>query len=290
MEQQNIQQGQSILKKYARQPKIYLKLPSGGKFYSSNPLEKSGSGELPIYSMTAKDELLIKTPDALLNGEATTSMIKNCCPLIDNPWEIPQIDVDAIIVAIRIATYGEKMTAAFKVPNVDEELETEVDLRTVIDQMQGHTYESNLTIGDLTFQIVPLTYKQQTELYQQTLETQRIAQVLGDTTLNEDQKIKVFQDGFKKLSATRLAGVAQQIVAISTPEGDVVDRKEISEFINDLDVETFEAITKHAEKQRTPFETQPQKVSIPKTYQDKGAPPEVEVPIMFDQSNFFVSR
>lgn len=290
MEQQNIQKGQSILKKYARQPKIYLTLPSGGRFYSSNPLEKSGSGELPIYSMTARDELLIKTPDALLNGEATTSMVKNCCPLIENPWEIPSIDIDAILIAIRIATYGEKMTAGFKVPNVDEELETELDLRKVLDQLQGHTYDSNLTIGELTFQIVPLNYKQQTELYQQTLETQRIAQVLGNPDMSEDEKIKVFQDGFKKLSATRLNGISQQIVSVKTPEGDVQNPKEISEFINDLDVETFEAITKHSETQRAPFEVKAQKVSIPKVYIEKGAPESTEVPIIFDSSNFFVSR
>ena len=62
------------LSKYFRQPKIYLRLPSKGKFYSPGSLVMTESGELPVYAMTAKDELLIKTPDALLNGEATVEV------------------------------------------------------------------------------------------------------------------------------------------------------------------------------------------------------------------------
>lgn len=290
MDQQNITKGNSILEKYARHPKIYLTLPSGGRFYSKNPLERSGSGELPIYSMTAKDELLLKTPDALLNGEATTAMIKNCCPLIENPWEIPQIDVDALIIAIRIATYGDKMKASFKVPGTEDELETELNLTTMLDQLQGHTFETQLVIGDLTFELVPLTYKQQTDLYQQTLETQRIAQALGNPDLSEEDKIKVFQEGFKKLSHARLNGISRQVVAINTPEGVENNPAVIQKFIDDLDVETFEKITKHIETQRKPFEIQAQRVSIPKEYVDKGAPKETEIPILFDTSNFFVSR
>jgi hypothetical protein len=279
-----------VLAKYARQPKIYLTLPSGGRFYAENPMEKSGSGELPIYSMTAKDELGLKTPDALLNGEATVQMIKNCCPLIDDPWSIPQIDIDAIIVAIRIATYGEKMTAGFNIPVVNEEMESEIDLRTVLDQLQGHTYENDIHIGDLTFHIVPLTYKHQTELYQQTLETQRMAQVLGDDKLSEEEKLRVFKEGFKKLASTRLHGVAKQVVAIKTPEGEETNPQKIASFLDALGAEEFDVIAKHIDAQRAKFEVKPQSVKVPDIHVKNGAPSETQIPIMFDQANFFVSR
>ena len=108
------EQKDNPLKKYFRQPKIYLKLPSGGEFYNSNELDMPENSEVPVYPMTAKDELLFKTPDALINGQATVDVIKSCIPNIRNPWSMPSIDMDAVLIAIRLATYGEKMTISVK--------------------------------------------------------------------------------------------------------------------------------------------------------------------------------
>ena len=63
------------LTKYFRQPKIYLRLPSKGRYYPAGSLDMPDSGELPVYAMTAKDELMFKTPDALLNGESVVEVI-----------------------------------------------------------------------------------------------------------------------------------------------------------------------------------------------------------------------
>jgi len=65
---------------YFRQAKIYLTLPSGGKYYKEGSLELTESGELPVMPMTAKDELALKTPDALLSGQATVDLIQSCIP------------------------------------------------------------------------------------------------------------------------------------------------------------------------------------------------------------------
>ena len=58
------------LQKYFRQPKIYINLPSQGMFNTVGSIENA-TGQLPIMSMTGMDELLLKTPDALMNGDAT---------------------------------------------------------------------------------------------------------------------------------------------------------------------------------------------------------------------------
>ena len=58
-----------------RKPALYIPLPSGGEFYQTKP-KLSIDGELAVYAMTARDELITKTPDALFNGEATISLIK----------------------------------------------------------------------------------------------------------------------------------------------------------------------------------------------------------------------
>jgi hypothetical protein len=70
--------------------------------------------------MTARDELLIKTPDALLNGQGVAEVLQNCVPNILNAWECPQVDLDTLLIAIRLATYGEMMTISVKHPSLKD--------------------------------------------------------------------------------------------------------------------------------------------------------------------------
>ena len=63
------------LANWFRQPKIYVKLPSQGRFYPDGTLDVSTTEEYPVYSMTAKDELMFKTPDALITGQASVEVI-----------------------------------------------------------------------------------------------------------------------------------------------------------------------------------------------------------------------
>ena len=283
---------QSILSKYKRQPKIYITLPSGGKFYADNPMEKSGSGEIPVYSMTAKDELLIKTPDALMNGEATVEVIKSCCPLISDPWQMPIIDIDAILIAIRIATYGEQMEINVPITGI-EPVETEtftMDLRALLDGMQGKTWTTEFTLGELTFDIAPLTYKQSTDLYQGTYESQRLASIMQREDIPDQEKMEAFREGFKKLSAQNLELVLKHIKAIKTADGAEANPKAIKEFFDNTDKETFTQVSDFLEKNRNDWQIKPQIYKVPAEYVEKGAPEEIQVPLVFDQSNFFASK
>jgi hypothetical protein len=166
-----IQDNNNPLRKYFRQPKVYLRLPSRGKYYAAGSLDMPESGEIPVYAMTAKDELILKTPDALLNGEATVEVIKSCIPNIRDPWKMPSIDSDAILIAIRLATYGEKLELSTKVPNTGEEREFQVDLRQLLDQLAEFTFDPFITIDDdMTVEIRPTSYKEFTENAMKTFE------------------------------------------------------------------------------------------------------------------------
>ena len=137
------------LKSYFRQPKIYLSLPSPEKFYPSGCFEPTETGELPVYAMTAKDELNFKTPDALLNGQATVDVIQSCIPNIKNAWLLPSTDLDAILIAIRIATYGEMMDINTVVPVVNEERTYQLNLRGILDELKAEKFEEFVTVDDL---------------------------------------------------------------------------------------------------------------------------------------------
>ena len=286
-------ENQSVLNKYKRQPKIYLTLPSNGNFYPSNPMEKTGSGELPIYSMTAKDEIMIKTPDALMSGDATVDVIKSCCPMIDDPWSMPSIDLDAVLIAIRIATYGEKMELQVPIRYFEDDdmkvgSETiEIDLRTILDSMQGKTWNGNMQLGELTFKLRPLTYKETTQFFMTTFENQRLSQIMQDDKVDEDQKMKAFKEGFKKLSQMTLDMVCTNITSIETPEGIETNPQAIKQFFETTDKQTFMSVQKHLEQLKNTWSTPTTKFQVPEDYVEKGADKTIDVPMVFDNASFF---
>ena len=276
------------LKKYFRQPKIYLKLPSKGKFYPLGSITLPENGEVPVYAMTAKDDLMIKTPDALINGQATVDVIKSCIPDIKDPWKMPSIDSDAVLIAIRIATFGEKMDIETKVPNTGEDRAFQIDLRNILDQLISFDFDPYVSINDeLTIELKPLTYKEFTENSLKTFEEQRIFRLVTDETIPDDQKLQAFSNSFKKLTDITIELVLNSIVAIDTPEGKVIDKKLIREFFNNSDSTIFDKITKHLQTMKDGYSIKPLKVKSTEEDIEKGAPEEYEIPITFDQSNFF---
>ena len=146
------------LAKNFRQPVIHIKLPSGGQFWPAESINMPVTGELPIYSMTAKDELTLKTPDALLNGSGIVATIQSCCPCITNAWDCPSIDVDTLVISMRIASYGKMMNVEADCPKCKEENEFEIDLQAVVNGIKIPNYSDPIQIGDLKVFLKPQRY------------------------------------------------------------------------------------------------------------------------------------
>ena len=281
-------QANNPLKHYFRQPKIYLRLPSSGNFYPEGALEKTETGELPVYAMTAKDELIFKTPDALLNGQATVEVIKSCVPNIKDPWNIPSVDLDAILVAIRMATYGDKLDIDVTIPGIDEERTYELDLRMVLDSLLENAFDSEIVVDDsMTVFIRPLTYKEFTQTALKTLEEQRIFNIVNDDTISEEKKLELFSLSFRKLTDININIVTKSIYKIVIPNVEVTDPVHIAEFINNADKQFYGKILEHFDIQKNKFTIKPFVLNISEEDQAAGAPATIEIPITLDQSNFF---
>jgi len=278
---------QNPLKKYFRQPKVFTTLPSKGEFYPPGVLDMPETGELPVYAMTAKDELIIKTPDALLNGQATVDVIKSCIPAIKDPWKMPSVDLDACLVAIRIATYGETLSLTTKVPVTGEERDFSVDLRQVLNQLVTPTFEHKLKINDIQVELRPLTYKEFTESNLKTFEEQRIFSLVNDEELEDSEKLSRFATSFKKLTSITINMLSKSIAKLQVGDDEVTNQIHIEEFIDNVDKEFFKGVTDHLEEQRKKFAIEPIKVKSNDEDIKAGVPKEWEVPVTFDQSNFF---
>lgn len=277
------------LASFMRQPKIYIKLPSNGQYWPADSLKMSDTGELAVYSMTAKDELSLKIPDALMNGQAVVDVIQHCVPSIINAWNTPMIDMDAILIAIRMATYGPDMVTPLKFGE-DIEMSYKLDLRTVLDSlMQQITWESVVSINEeLTVFVRPLTYKQSTAAALKTFETQKIMQLVNDQALSEDEKLEQFKESFKKLTDVTVGIVADSIYKVESSQGSTDQPEFIGEFINNIDTEMFNKINDHLVNLQKSNTVKPMVVNVTEEMKLIGITGDtVEVPLIFDASTFF---
>lgn len=273
---------------FMRQPKIFIRLPSGGKFWSNGSLVATETNEYPVYSMTAHDELTLKIPDALMNGQAVVDVIQNCVPNIKNAWEVPSIDMDVILIAIRIATYGEKLTTPITVG--DDELEYTVDLRSVMDSlMQNISWEEHVVANqDLTIYVKPINYKQMTQMSVQTFETQKIMQIVNNESLSEEEKVAAFKDSFAKLTNVTIGMVAASIYKIDTPQGSTDSAVFIKEFMDNVDKEIFNSVQTHLEMLKEQNSVKPIIIPVTDDLREKGFTGEtIEIPLTFDAASFF---
>jgi len=277
------------LTKYFRQAKLHIALPSEYKFYPPNAIDVTESGELEVFSMTAKDELTFKTPDALLNGQATVDVIQSCIPAIKNAWVMPSIDVDAALVAIRMATYGEMLTMTTKVPVTGEEREYELNLREVLDDFSNLVYENIVHVGDLTIHLRPLTYQEFTKNALKTFEEQRIFNLVNDDSVSDEDKLQAFTNSFTKLTQLTVDMIVQGIDKIIVGEEEVTNRTHIQDFMKNADKEFFNEVMAHLNEQKEKYTIKPMEVRSTPEDIENGAPETFKIPITFDQSNFFAS-
>jgi len=278
------------LAKHLRQPKIYLRLPSGGAYWPAGSLEQTDNGEYPVYAMTAKDEITFKTPDALLNGQATVDVIQNCIPNIKDAWQTPSIDLDAILIAIRMASFGQSLDMTTKVPNTDLERDFTMNLQQMYDNILNIEYQDKFQIDGFTIQIKPLSYRSMTAQMVKAFEQQRIFSIVNDNTINDVEKMDKFQESFSKLTDLNISVVIESIVAIQ-PDGEdsVTNPVHLEEFIKNVEAKVYNQITDHITKQREKFQQPPITVEATKEEIDAGAPKTFDIPVTFDQSNFFGS-
>lgn len=278
------------LASFMRQPKIYIRLPSGGEYWPAGSLTSTETGDFPVYSMTAKDELMLKIPDAVISGQAVVDVIQHCVPNIKNAWNIPSIDLDVILIAIRLATYGEKMNTPITFGE-DIEMEYTVDLRTVMDSLMSQiSWDPVVPItDDLTVFVKPMNYKQLSESAVQTFETQKILQIANNSTMSEDDKIKAFKESFSKLTEVTIGIVEKSIFRIDSSEGSTDNPRHIKEFIENADKDIFNVIQSHLENLKIINSIKPIQVTVTEEMKAQGITGDtVEVPLVFDPATFFV--
>tara|TARA_Y100000592_G_C5383282_1_gene274526 strand:+ start:54 stop:908 length:855 start_codon:yes stop_codon:yes gene_type:complete len=277
------------LNKYFRQPAIYVSLPSGTN-YPPHVVTPSQTSELGVMPMTAKDEIRFKTPDALMNGQGVVDVIQSCVPDIKDAWQIKSYDLDTILVAIRIATYGETMEINFNVPGANESVSHTVNLPAILDDLRNTKVDSDIILQDgLKITVRPLTYKDMTTTSLQTFQQQKMYTAIQDSQLSDEEKAKRFNEAFKALTDLNSTILLKNIELITMQDGtEITDPLHIKEFLENANATLIKEIESKLNALRGQGAVKPLKLKATEEQIKKGAPASYEVPVTFDTSNFFV--
>lgn len=268
------------LRQYFRRPALSIGLPSKGKFYPDNALDMPVTGELPVYPMTAIDEITSKTPDALFNGSAIVDIIKSCIPAIKDPWQMPSSDLDTVLVGIRAATSGNTMDIESECPSCEETSKYGINIVALLSGLSASGYDKPLQIGELFINFRPLSYLEVNQSNMAQFEIQReIANVQAID--NDDDRLKESNNTMKKLTAMNIQMVAESIASISVPGSDVTDREYIREYLEGCDKNAFENIRSHAIKLRESSNVKPIKIKC------VNCSHEYEQPLALNATDFF---
>ena len=278
----------SRLAQFYRQPEIYITLPSA-QFYPEGILEVGATGEIPVYPMTAKDDIAIKTPDALISGEAVVQVISSCIPSITDPWQMPATDVDFALIAIRIASFGEEMELEYTCTNeaCAEEFRVGVNLNQYIEHLGNIniSYETTLiNYGDIKIHIKPLTYFDLSIIQRRSFEEQRAMEAASQMEeLSEEERQQAYQKILNNLTELNISSITSGVQGIELPDGELVTNKEeIIDFVNNTSVKLYRKITDAITTIRETTDLEPVESECPEC---KNV---MQVPLLFDYANFFV--
>jgi len=275
---------QNPLSGYFRGTSTYIKLPSCGFYNDEGDIETSENGEIEIYPMTTSDELLFKSPDALLNGEAIAKVIQSCAPGIKNVKNLPMNDIEVLLLAVRQATYGSQIDFTSQCPKCENVKEFGIDITWLLDSIT--TLEPNAQVkleNGLIIKIKPYTYSSSVKAALLAFNEGKFLQMLIEEDLSDEEKAEKATVSYKKAVDLTIELLSKSIVSMHDKDGKMItdNQDHINEWLN----KSSRNDTKEIEKEI-------------KILNETGVPKEIEVDcekcdnvwktaINFDPSHFF---
>ena len=244
------------LRQYFRRPAVFFSLPSKGKGYSPDIVEMTETGELPVYPMTAIDEITVRTPDALYNGSAVADLIKSCVPNIKDPWKLNSTDLDAVLIAIRAAGGQENLEIGTVCPKCSNEATYNINLVAILSQLKQADYDSVLSVNDLKIKFRPLSYKEMNQAALDQFAIQKRYSVL-QTMEDADEKAKMTQEAIRAITEATMKIIANTIEYIDTPTSRVEEIEYIDDFLHNCDGSIYIAIRDHNAELKNSTELKP---------------------------------
>ena len=225
------------LSQYFRTAKVYTSLPTDCQFYDPTMIETSVNGEVAVYPLTTIDQIMLKTPDAILNGEAMIKVFHSCVPGVKDVKNLVEPDINALLLAIRIASNGPTMEIDTKCPKCEAEHTFDVNLTAILETAEKLTELPAIEMDGLVIHVRPYNFEQRNLQLLNEVDESRSIRILNDNIeMDENKKLEELAVHINKMANRTFDIVAKSITSITiTKTGEsVTNQSYISEFLKGI--------------------------------------------------------
>ncbi len=239
----------------ARIPGQTFALPSRGVFYMNGEVDDSvKKGEVLVYPMVTMDEIILKTPDKLLNGTGLDEVFRRCIPQIKKPLELLARDVDFLTICLRKVSYGDEYSFDFThtCENAKEHGYV-IDLNPIISstkKIDTRKVQKDYTLtlpNSQVVKLIPPRYNQMLRFYQsfskEGATNEELAIQVMDTTVSLVQSVdgiddrQMIQEWVQQIPAGFANTIGDRIGEISTWGPDLITKVKCRDCGEDTEVE-----------------------------------------------------
>jgi hypothetical protein len=240
---------QAQLSNYYRKVKSYITLPSKTSYYDPSILDFTASGEVGIRAMTGDDEISLKNPDSLLNGECLRGVLLSCVDGLKKPECLLTNDVDVIFAAIRHVTFKDGMTLECKCPSCSKKENYVIDYPQLLENIDflDEKYEVVLSNG-LTIRVKPHTLSDQIDALRVAFKQEKLRKMNNNDKTTEEERIKLISDTIKAMTALNYNMLSNSIMELYDVENNVLikntkeTRKDVETLLHNVEKSDFDMI------------------------------------------------
>jgi hypothetical protein len=229
------------LQDFYRHKEIYIKLPTEGKWYTSQT-NLNDQNEIGIKPMSFKDEMLLNIPDSVYNGESLFEILKSILPDMENPYEILMPDVDVVLLASRINSNEGEMSVDATCTHCKTQEQYNIKIINILNQIKTiNPIEIELDNG-LIISFKPNSLRSVTTNQIKITEMSSILSTFNKDDDKEKQH-KLFSESLEKTAAANLVLIADTIECVLLPSGDkITDLQAILDWISNSDSNTVKKL------------------------------------------------
>jgi len=210
-------------------------------------VDYSVNKEVAVYAMTALDQILLKTPDALLNGETLIQIVKHCVPDVSDTKLLVEPDINTLMLAIRVATSGSKCEHTTACPNCKTENTFELDLSNFLEGQSELEISPSIILDDeLEVFVRPFNFEQRNMSLLNELEENKAQTLLqNNNELSTEQQAQQVSKLINDMTVRLFDLLTKSVIMIKIIKTgqEVSDPDHIHEFIQNISKSQADAIS-----------------------------------------------
>lgn len=235
-------------------PQVEIALPTRGQFYPDGQVIAVGADpdNLVIKPISVLEESTFNDPLLLLTGHAIDKMIKRVCPAVIDPGALCELDVQAILIASRIASHGPMMKVQHTCESCGYKNDLEIDLNSHILNFDSYTPEQamkfNVVLGisGQSVSLRPMLYKDTVDMTMSLVRSSTKAETFSeeDADTLTPEFVDMYREQFERTLDTNLKALCASIYYVTAKSGKIVtDADIITDWLTSLPMEDVTQIT-----------------------------------------------